>query len=318
MINPIPVAGLLGGPNPRKPRLLVVDDQPVNIQALYQAFAADHQVFMATSGEQALALCASKQPDLVLLDVVMPGMDGYEVCRRLKVDEATRDIPVIFVTAHSDEAAETRGLDAGAVDFISKPINPTIVRARVRTHLTLKSQSDLLRQWVYVDGLTGVYNRRYFDEHLAAEWGRAVRAGTALSVVLIDVDFFKRYNDHYGHQAGDDCLKRVAATLKAGIKRPGDMVARYGGEEFVCLLPDTPMAGALELARQLGAAVHELQIEHADSAAASVVTVSLGVCGKREDAVGTPEAFVREADAQLYIAKSEGRHRACGAELPSP
>ena len=318
MINPIPVAGLLGGPDPRRPRLLVVDDQPVNIQALYQAFAADHQVFMATSGEQALALCASKQPDLVLLDVVMPGMDGYEVCRRLKADEATRDIPVIFVTAHSDEAAETRGLDAGAVDFISKPINPTIVRARVRTHLTLKSQSDLLRQWVYVDGLTGVYNRRYFDEHLAAEWGRAVRAGTPLSVVLIDVDFFKRYNDRYGHQAGDDCLKRVAATLKAGLKRPGDMVARYGGEEFVCLLPDTPMAGALELARQLGAAVHELQIEHADSAAAPVVTVSLGVCGKRDDAVGTPEAFVREADAQLYIAKSQGRHRACGAELPSP
>ena len=318
MINPIPVAGLLGGPDPRRPRLLVVDDQPVNIQALYQAFAADHQVFMATSGEQALALCASKQPDLVLLDVVMPGMDGYEVCRRLKADEATRDIPVIFVTAHSDEAAETRGLDAGAVDFISKPINPTIVRARVRTHLTLKSQSDLLRQWVYVDGLTGVYNRRYFDEHLAAEWGRAVRAGTPLSVVLIDVDFFKRYNDRYGHQAGDDCLKRVAATLKAGLKRPGDMVARYGGEEFVCLLPDTPMAGALELARQLGVAVHGLQIEHADSAAAPVVTVSLGVCGKRDDAVGTPEALVREADAQLYIAKSQGRHRACGAELPSP
>jgi diguanylate cyclase (GGDEF)-like protein len=314
----IPAAGLLAGPGQRKPRLLVVDDQPVNIQALYQAFAADHQVFMATSGEQALALCASKQPDLVLLDVVMPGMDGYEVCRRMKADEAMRDIPVIFVTAHSDEAAETRGLDAGAVDFISKPINPTIVRARVRTHLTLKAQSDLLRQWVYVDGLTGVYNRRCFDEHLAAEWGRAVRAGTPLSVVLIDVDFFKRYNDRYGHQAGDDCLKRVAASLKASIKRPGDLVARYGGEEFVCLLPDTPLAGALELARQLGAAVHDLQIEHADSAAASVVTVSLGVCGKREDAVGTPEAFVREADAQLYIAKSEGRHRACGAELPSP
>jgi diguanylate cyclase (GGDEF)-like protein len=204
------------------------------------------------------------------------------------------------------------------VDFISKPINPTIVRARVRTHLTLKAQADLLRQWVYVDGLTGVFNRRHFDEHLAAEWGRAVRAGTALSVVLIDVDFFKRYNDHYGHQAGDDCLRRVAAALKAGIKRPGDLLARYGGEEFVCLLPDTPLAGALELARQLGAAVHELQIEHADSTAAPVVTVSLGVCCKREDAVGTPEAFVREADAQLYLAKSEGRHRSCGAELPSP
>jgi diguanylate cyclase (GGDEF)-like protein len=296
----------------------VVDDQPVNIQALYQAFAADHKVFMATSGEQALALCASKEPDLVLLDVVMPGMDGLEVCRRLKADEATRDIPVIFVTAHNDEAAETRGLDAGAVDFISKPINPTIVRARVRTHLTLKAQADLLRQWVYVDGLTGVFNRRHFDEHLAAEWGRAVRAGTALSVVLIDVDFFKRYNDRYGHQAGDDCLRRVAATLKAGVKRPGDMVARYGGEEFACLLPDTPLAGALELARQLGQDVHGLAIEHGDSTVAPVVTVSLGVGCKREDAVGTPAALVREADAQLYIAKSEGRHRACGAELESP
>jgi diguanylate cyclase (GGDEF)-like protein len=320
MITHIPAtsAGLLAGFVERRPRLLVVDDQPVNIQALYQAFAADHQVFMATSGEQALALCASKQPDLVLLDVVMPGMDGYEVCRRMKADVAMCDIPVIFVTAHSDEAAETRGLEAGAVDFISKPINPTIVRARVRTHLTLKAQSDLLRQWVYVDGLTGVHNRRYFDEHLAAEWGRSVRAGTALSLVLIDVDFFKRYNDHYGHQAGDECLKRVAAALKTCIKRPGDLLARYGGEEFVCLLPDTPLAGALALAHQLGEAVHALQIEHADSTAAPVVTVSLGVCGKREDAVGTPEAFVREADAQLYIAKSEGRHRACGAELPSP
>jgi len=314
---PIPAAGLLAGFGDRRPRLLVVDDQPVNIQALYQAFATDHQVFMATGGEQALALCASKQPDLVLLDVVMPGMDGYEVCRRMKAEDATRDIPVIFVTAHSDEAAETRGLEVGAVDFISKPINPTIVRARVRTHLTLKAQSDLLRQWVYVDGLTGVHNRRYFDEHLAAEWGRAVRAGTALSVVMIDVDFFKRYNDHYGHQAGDDCLRRVAAALKSGIKRPGDLLARYGGEEFVCLLPDTPLAGALELARQLGAAVHELQIEHVDSAAAPVVTVSLGVCCKREDAVGAPAAFVREADAQLYIAKSGGRHRACGVEMPS-
>ena len=303
------------GASDRRPRLLVVDDQPINIQALYQAFAADHQVFMATGGEQALALCASKQPDLVLLDVVMPGMDGFEVCRRLKADEATRDIPVIFVTAHHDEAAETRGLDAGAVDFISKPINPTIVRARVRTHLTLKAQADLLRQWVYVDGLTGVHNRRWFDERLAAEWGRALRDRSALSVVMIDVDFFKRFNDRYGHQAGDDCLRRVGATLKAGVQRPSDLVARYGGEEFVCLLPDTPLAGALVLARQLGQQVHELQIAHGDSAAAPVVSISLGVCSKPEDAVGTADALLREADGQLYLAKSSGRHRACGAAL---
>jgi diguanylate cyclase (GGDEF)-like protein len=306
------------GQTQRRPRLLVVDDQPINIQALYQAFSADHQVFMATSGEQALATCADKQPDLVLLDVVMPGMDGYEVCRHLKADDATRDIPVIFVTAHNDEEAETRGLDAGAVDFISKPINPRVVRARVKTQLMLKAQSDVLRHWVYIDGLTGVHNRRYFDQRLASEWGRAARNRTALSVVLLDVDFFKRYNDRYGHQAGDDCLRRVAASLKGGLKRPGDLVARYGGEEFACVLPDTGLDGALQVARQLGEAVQALQIEHADSSVAPVVTVSLGVCSKRADAFGDAQALLREADAQLYAAKSRGRHRACGVELSSP
>ena len=319
MTSPLPDTGAHSLPTEasagRRPRLLVVDDQPVNIQAIYQVFAADHQVLMATNGEQALALCASQQPDLVLLDVVMPGMDGHEVCRRLQSDPATRDIPVIFVTAHNDEAAEAQGLDLGAVDFISKPINPKIVRARVRTHLTLKAQADLLRQWVYIDGLTGVYNRRHFDERLAAEWARAMRNNAALSVVLIDVDLFKRYNDRYGHQAGDDCLRRVAAALKAGIRRPGDLAARYGGEEFVCLLPDTDLAGALVLAGHLGAAVQALQIAHDDSAVAAVVTVSLGVGSKPGKCKGSAAAMLRAADAQLYRAKAEGRNRACGAEL---
>jgi diguanylate cyclase (GGDEF)-like protein len=300
---------------PRRPRLLVVDDQRINVQALYQAFAADHQVLVATSGEQALALCLSKLPDLVLLDVVMPEMDGHEVCRRLKADPATRDIPIIFVTAHNDEAAETLGLTLGAVDFISKPINPNIVRARVKTHLTLKMQSDLLRERVYVDGLTGVYNRRYFDERLASEWGRAMRSGTALSVILLDVDFFKRFNDRHGHQAGDDCLRRVAASLKTGLKRPGDLLARYGGEEFVCLLPETPLSGSLCLARELGRQVEALQIEHGDSVAAAYVTVSLGVCSKPPAAAGSAAQLLREADAQLYAAKSQGRNRSCGMEL---
>ncbi|WP_296692948.1 diguanylate cyclase [Rhodoferax sp.] len=298
-----------------KPKLLIVDDQPINIQVLYQAFAADHQVFMATSGEQALALCASKQPDLVLLDVVMPGMDGYEVCQRLRADPATCDIPVIFVTAHNDEASEERGLDAGAVDFISKPISPKIVRARVKTHLTLKAQSDLLRSWVYIDGLTGVHNRRYFDEQLGTEWGRAVRNNKALSVILLDVDFFKRYNDRYGHQAGDDCLHRVASTIKASLKRPGDQVARYGGEEFVCLLPDTDLAGAMQVAQQIDQNIFEQTIEHTDSSVAPCVTVSLGVAGRSVDGAGSAETLLSLADAQLYQAKGQGRHQACGAEL---
>jgi len=304
----------------RRPRLLVVDDQPTNVQAIYQAFAGDHQVLVATGGEQALALAASKQPDLMLLDVEMPGTGGYEVCRRLKADPATRDIPVIFVTAHREESAEALGLDVGAVDFISKPINPRIVRARVRTHLMLKAQSDLLRNWAYIDGLTGVHNRRHFDQRLAAEWARATHSGAALSVVLIDVDHFKRYNDHYGHQAGDACLRDVAAALGLALARPGDLLARYGGEEFACLLPDTAADGALACAARLGQAVAALQIVHA-AADAGIVTASLGVATLPAAADGrnatyrSPDALLRLADTQLYQAKANGRNRACGATL---
>ncbi len=300
-----------------RPRLLVVDDQRVNIQALFQAFQADHKVQMATSGEQALAMCRSQPPDLVLLDVVMPGMDGFEVCRRLKADDATKDIPVIFVTGHNEEEAETRGLDVGAVDFISKPINPRIVRARVKTHLTMKRQSDLLRQWVYIDGLTGICNRRYFDEHLKIEWGRAVRLGTPLSVALVDVDLFKRYNDHYGHQAGDECLRRVAAALKVSLRRPTDMAARYGGEEFALLMPDTDADGALHLAGQIRHALSEAHIDHADSSVGPLLTISVGVCTWVPGVVSGADTLLKAADAQLYLAKSLGRDQACGALLSS-
>jgi diguanylate cyclase (GGDEF)-like protein len=300
-----------------RPRLLVVDDQRANIQALFQAFQADYKVQMATSGEQALAICRSRPPDLVLLDVVMPGMDGFEVCRQLKADDTTKDIPVIFVTGHNEEEAETLGLDVGAVDFISKPINPRIVRARVRTHLTMKRQSDLLREWVYIDGLTGVCNRRYFDERLKSEWDRAVRLGTPLSVALVDVDLFKRYNDHYGHQAGDECLRRVAAVMKASLRRPTDMAARYGGEEFALLMPDTDANGALHLAGQIRHALSETHIDHADSSVGPLLTISVGVCTWIPGATSSAAALLKAADAQLYKAKSLGRDQACSALLSS-
>ena len=301
---------------PIRPKILVVDDQPVNIQLLHPVFAADCQVFMATSGEQALKLSREHLPDLILLDVVMPGMSGHEVCRELKATEATREIPVIFITAHGEPMEEAAGLELGAVDFITKPINPVVVRARAKTHLTLKFQADTLRSMAFVDGLTGAFNRRYFDLQLAKEAARAGRSGVGLSLVLMDIDFFKRFNDHYGHQAGDDCLREVSKVLKSTLRRPSDLVARYGGEEFVAVLPDTPLQNALDIANRLEAAVRGHGLAHAKSDVAPVVTLSLGVATRAGDGGRTPidpATLIAEADQQLYRAKNSGRGRACAA-----
>jgi diguanylate cyclase (GGDEF)-like protein len=298
-----------------KPCVLVVDDQATNIQVLYQILNKDYQILKANGGAQALALIESKQPDLILLDLIMPDMDGYQVCQKLKANPATRDIPVIFITAQNDAAAEERGFDLGAVDFITKPINPRIVKARLKTHLTLKAQSDLLRSWAYMDGLTGVHNRRFFDERLSSEYGRAVRNHTALSILMLDVDFFKRYNDKYGHQAGDDCLRLVASTLKNCLTRASDHIARYGGEEFVCLLPETNHVGALQIAEQIRHRIMSQQIPHEDSSVAPFITVSIGVGSKPELVHGNAISLLSLADTQLYQAKAEGRHRSCGAQL---
>jgi diguanylate cyclase (GGDEF)-like protein len=301
----------------RKPRVLLVDDQRVHLQVLHRALGGDYQLFMATSGTQALKVAREQQPDLMLLDIVMEDMDGFAVLRQLRDDPLTRDIPVMFVTAHSGEDIETRCLEAGAVDFVTKPINASVVRARVRTHLTLKFQSDLLRSLAFVDGLTGVANRRQFDERLAVEWARAQRHGTPLSLILADVDHFKAYNDHYGHQAGDEALRRVAACLRESVHRGTDLVARYGGEEFVCLLPDTDAADAVRLAEQQLEAVRLMAIPHRLGAEGGVLTISLGVATRRGPAQPgwQSAALLGLADAQLYEAKRAGRARVCAAVL---
>ena len=308
------LADLLKEPE-RKPRLLVVDDQPTNIQVLYRVFADDCQVFMATSGEQALHTAREEAPDVILLDVMMPDMDGYEVCRQLKQDSATRDIPILFVTAHHEAQEEARGLACGAVDFITKPIHPAVVRARVHTHLTLQRQTDVLKRLVFIDALTHAFNRRYFDERLAEEWGRAQRTGRPLGLILIDVDYFKQFNDVNGHQRGDDALRQVAQALQETILRPGDVVCRYGGEEFACLLPDTDLDGALQVAQRMKLAVRDLAIGHPASAVAEVLTISAGVAVRTPTSRGDAAALLALADAQLYRAKAEGRARVCHAVL---
>jgi diguanylate cyclase (GGDEF)-like protein len=300
-----------------RPKLLIVDDQPTNIRVLHELFRQDCDVFMATSGEQAISVCQTQLPDLILLDVVMEGMDGHEVCRRLKADPATQGIPIIFITAQQQESDEVLGLELGAVDFITKPINTTIVRARVRTHLTLKLQSDLLRSMALMDGLTGVANRRKFNEDILAAWRLCLREQKPLSLILVDVDYFKRYNDRYGHQAGDDCLKSVAQTLSETVRRPYDLVARYGGEEFACVLPNTVLSGAVEIAERMQERVRTLGIEHSASDVDRVVTISLGVATLTPTRDLEFQALIEAADKQLYEAKNAGRARVCSSAMSS-
>ncbi|WP_024328496.1 diguanylate cyclase [Thioalkalivibrio sp. ALR17-21] len=300
-----------------KPTLLLVDDEPTNIQALGHLLKDDYRIRVANNGEKALALAAEgapERPDLILLDIQMPGIDGYEVCRRLKEDPHTSDIAIIFVTALDDARDEEHGLNLGAVDYIARPFNPAIVRARVNTHVKLKRRTDLLEQYAMLDGLTGIHNRRYFDEHLDRETRRSQRAGEPLSLIMLDIDHFKGFNDHYGHGAGDRCLQKVAETLARTLNRPGDTLCRYGGEEFVALLPGAPTSGALEVAERLRSAVEERALAHEHSSAGPVVTVSLGAA--TFDPAGEPgadmESLLARADAALYRAKNAGRNRYCG------
>jgi diguanylate cyclase (GGDEF)-like protein len=293
---------------PPRTKLLIVDDQPLNVRLLHQIFLSEHEVFVATSGEDALAFCEARLPDLILLDLVMPGLDGYEVCRRLKQDPRTQEIPVVFVTSQSDATEEEDGLAAGAADFIAKSASANVMRARVRTLLTLKHQADLLRTLARVDGMTTLANRRHFDEMLSAEWRRCMRSNGLLSLILIDIDYFKRFNDCYGHQAGDTCLKRVAACIKAGFTRSHDLVARYGGEEFICMLPETPLAGAEAKAQLLEAAIRALEIPHEKTEVpGGIVTISLGVAAATPVELDDFSKLVLCADRSLYMAKNNGR-----------
>jgi diguanylate cyclase (GGDEF)-like protein len=296
-----------------RPLILVVDDTPTNIQLLAEGLMADYRIKVATSGRAALEIVASHEmPDAILLDVMMPEMDGYEVCRQLKQDPKTAQIPVIFITAMNEMENEEHGLRLGAVDYIAKPFHLPIVRARLHNHLQIKLATSRLESMVWLDGLTGIPNRRRFDEALEEEWRRAKRAGSPLSLIMADVDHFKSFNDCYGHSAGDACLRQIAGVLASAVTRGGDMVARYGGEEFVLLVPNTNLAGARVLAEQLCTAVQDQRIPHDYSATAHWVTISTGYASAMPGNEAGTAALVDEADAMLYNAKRFGRNRAFG------
>lgn len=307
----------------RRPSILLVDDDPTIILALRRALAELGAIRFAVNGAEALRLAREDPPDIVLLDAEMPGLSGFEVCAALKADECLAGVPVVFVTSHTDPGFEETGLDLGAADFIAKPINPRIVAARVRTQLRLRLAYELLRDAAATDALTSLHNRRSFDAALRTEWSRSLRLGQPLALLMIDVDHFKRYNDHYGHAAGDECLRHVANAMARSVRRASDFVARYGGEEFAMLLPGTDASGAHFVASSVLAELAEMHIPHAASPAAPYVTVSIGAsaldpasaawaqvgAGARPgDCEATPpRALVQAADLALYEMKRSGR-----------
>ena len=301
------------------PEILIVDDDTSVIFSLSKVLHKIGHTRFATDGLQALALIHKVPPDLILLDMEMPGMNGLEVCAVLKADPSTADIPVLFITMHTEAAFEEKVFKAGAADYVPKPLNPLVVAARVSTHLAYRAALAQLTKLATKDGLTGLNNRRSFDEKLAQEWKRALRHKLPLALLMLDIDEFKKYNDHFGHLVGDSCLKSVAAALQDSARRPADFVARYGGEEFVLILPGTDANGAETMARILLNSVENERIAHAPNAMRKHLTVSIGSCvldAAHVDAAGLEEsALIVSADRALYQSKKEGRNCSTRAEL---
>jgi diguanylate cyclase (GGDEF)-like protein len=315
--------------------ILLVDDDPGAIQLMARILADVGQLRFATNGKDALRLAHESPPDLIMLDAEMPGMSGFELLRALKAESELADVPVIFITSHGEAGFETSALQLGAADFIAKPFRSSPVLARVKTHLRAKQMTDELRRAATTDTLTGVANRRLFDELIEREWLRARRAGDPVSLLLIDVDHFKLFNDRYGHPKGDACLREVAQAIVGACQRPADLVARYGGEEFVVLLPQTPRAGAERMARKVLHAVDSLGILHEDSPTTQRITVSVGIACHENAAVVPVNPFTQQrvrdgayapgvgdlimaADRALYSAKGAGRAQAKLQDIVDP
>lgn len=322
-----------------KIKILIVDDRPENLLVL-ESLIDDPcvELVKANSGDMALAAMFDHDFALVLLDVHMPGMNGYEVAELMRSSKKTRNIPIIFVTAeHKEKAQIFKGYDAGAVDYLFKPLEPIILKGKVGVFLELFAQRNELKRKTEEldsrlceleelqqqleetneqlklssrkDGLTNLANRRYFDEVYSKEWQRSLRFGEELSVLLIDVDNFKSYNDQFGHLAGDDALREVATVLTKGIQRDVDIVARYGGEEFVVILPNTSLCGAEKVAGNIRRNIAGCNIEHPANEPSCTLTVSVGVATMRPQQGVDSAKLLNEADINLYKAKNGGRNR---------
>ena len=293
----------------KKPTILVVDDMTTTLLLIHDLLKDTYEVKIAKSGTKALEILESPNDiDLILLDIEMPDINGYDVCKRIKNNETIKNIPIIFITGRTSQEDEEYGLNLGAIDYITKPFNKAIVKLRIKNYLDLKIKNDMLEKLSMYDGLTNIRNRRFFDETFEKTFNEIKRDKKSLAVLMIDIDFFKPYNDNYGHGQGDETLRKVAKALEKTIKRASDFVARYGGEEFVILLKDINKDGVEAVANNLLNAIRELKITHEFSKIENYVTVSIGVSYYNSSSDITKLELLLKADETLYNVKNSGRN----------
>lgn len=292
------------------PSILIVDDDPSSLKVLNQILSPDYDILLAKSGEEAVELAVSERPDLILLDVIMGDMSGYDVLKQLKSIQETSITPIIFITGLSSAEDEEKGLVLGASDYIAKPFLDVVVRARVNTQINNVRQRREIEYLSMTDALTGIPNRRSFDMRLSVEWAHAIREKTPIAVLLIDVDNLKKYNDTYKHMQGDIMLKTVAGILASAVRRAQDIAARIGGDEFAVLLPNTDMEAALEIAESLRGSVEAAAIMTSDKKKTSI-TISIGAACSKPSPGDLSDSLISLADSRLYQAKSDGRNKVC-------
>lgn len=288
--------------------VLVIDDEVINLQIISDILCDEVDIIMAKSGEQGVRKALEFSPDLILLDVIMPDMDGFETMKKLRQDARTCDIPVIFITALNDIDNEEKGLLLGASDYIQKPIHASIIKARVALHLKLINQHRILERLSTIDPLTSLANRRKYEETIRSEWTLMEELNQTLSLAVIDIDNFKQYNDFYGHAAGDVVLQRVATVLANNFIKNRDLVARYGGEEFVAIMPNTLKEEALQRINKCIAEVQAMAIA-CNIKAKNVVTISAGVASIAPTRHAKFEDLFAAADKALYMAKTSGKNQ---------
>jgi len=294
----------------KKNSLLIVDDDRSSLMVLSHILQTEYAVRVASNGESAIRIAAKYSPDLILLDIIMPDMDGYQVFTALQKMDNTEHIPVIFITGLNNKDEEKKALQLGAVDYIHKPFDDMIVKLRIRHQIRIINQLRIIENLSMIDQLTGIPNRRNFDNRLHVEWGRSVRDNNPLSILLIDVDHFKNYNDTYGHQQGDQALCLVAQVLIQTLKRVTDFAARWGGEEFVALLPNTDSCGGSLVGEHIRKNIEAAEIL-CDNGQFTKLTVSIGVNVHTPTLSCSLDTFISRADKALYNAKNTGRNRVC-------